>query len=108
MHPLDAITPPSKELFEEFIAAADGFIRIVTLAPELPGALELVERAVSNGIVASMGHTDATYEQAAAAIERGVTHAAHMFNAMRPFSHRDTGVIGAVLTEPGRDGRADC
>jgi N-acetylglucosamine-6-phosphate deacetylase len=59
-----------------------------------------VERAVASGIVASMGHTDATYEQAVAAIERGVTHAAHMFNAMRPFSHRDTGVIGAVLTNP--------
>ena len=100
VHPLDAITPPSRELFEEFVAAADGFIRIVTLAPELPGALELVERAVGNGIVASMGHTDATYEQAVVAIERGVTHAAHMFNAMRPFSHRDTGVIGAVLTNP--------
>src|ERR1700721_636136 len=100
VHPLDAITPPSKELFEEFVAAADGFIRIVTLAPELPGALELVERAVGNGIVASMGHTDATYEQAVVAIERGVTTAAHMFNAMRPFSHRDTGVIGAVLPNP--------
>ena len=68
VHPLDAITPPSKELFEEFIVAADGFIRIVTLAPEIPGALELIERAVANGIVASMGHTDANYEQAVAAI----------------------------------------
>src|ERR1700720_3072966 len=92
VHPLDAITLPSKELFEEFLAAADGFIRIVTLAPELPGALELVERAVATGIVASMGHTDATYEQAVAAIERGASHAAHIFNAMRPFSHRATGV----------------
>ena len=100
VHPLDAIVPPSKELFEEFVAAADGFIKIVTLAPELPGALELVEQAVCSGIVASMGHTDATYEQAVAAIKRGVTHAAHIFNAMRPFSHRDTGVIGAVLTHP--------
>jgi N-acetylglucosamine-6-phosphate deacetylase len=100
VHPRDAIASPSKELFDEFVAAADGLIRIITLAPELPGALELVERAVSKGIVASMGHTDATYEQASAAIAHGVTHAAHMFNAMRPFSHRDTGVIGAVLTSP--------
>ena len=100
VHPPHAIAQPSKELFEEFVAAADGFIRIFTLAPELPGALELIERAVAKGIVASMGHTDATYEQARAAIARGVTHAAHMFNAMRPFSHRDTGVIGAVLTSP--------
>jgi N-acetylglucosamine-6-phosphate deacetylase len=100
VHPLESITQPSNELFEEFVAAADGLIRVVTLAPELPGALDLVERAVASGIVASMGHTDATYEQAVAAIERGVTHAAHIFNAMRPFSHRDTGVIGAVLTNP--------
>ena len=100
VHPLDAIAQPSKELFDEFVAAADGSIRILTLAPELPGALDLVERAVAKGIVASMGHTDATYEQARAAIARGVTHTAHMFNAMRPFSHRDTGVIGAVLTSP--------
>ncbi len=98
VHPADSIVQPSKELFEEFVAAADGFIRILTLAPELPGALDLIERAVAKGIVASMGHTDATFEQARAAIQRGVTHAAHMFNAMRPFSHRDTGVIGAVLT----------
>ena len=100
VHPLDAITPPSQELFEEFLSAAEGFIRIITLAPEVAGALDLIERAVAQGVVASMGHTDATYEQARAAIARGVTHAAHMFNAMRPFSHRDTGVIGAVLTNP--------
>ena len=48
----------------------------------------------------SLGHTDATYEQAQAAIEAGASHAAHVFNAMRPFSHRGTGVIGAVLTSP--------
>jgi N-acetylglucosamine-6-phosphate deacetylase len=100
VHPPDAIAQPSRELFEEFVAAADGFIRILTLAPELPDALDLIERTIAKGIVASMGHTDATYEQARAAIERGVTHAAHMFNAMRPFSHRDTGVVGAVLTSP--------
>jgi N-acetylglucosamine-6-phosphate deacetylase len=100
VHPLDAITPPSQELFEEFLSAAEGFIRIITLAPEVDGALDLIERAVAQGVVASMGHTDASYEQARAAIARGVTHAAHMFNAMRPFSHRDTGVIGAVLTSP--------
>jgi N-acetylglucosamine-6-phosphate deacetylase len=100
VHPLDAIAAPSKELFDEFVGAADGLIRIVTMAPEIRGGLELVERVVARGIVASMGHTDATYEQASAAIERGVSHAAHIFNAMRPFSHRDTGVIGAVLTSP--------
>jgi N-acetylglucosamine-6-phosphate deacetylase len=66
----------------------------------LPGALDLISAARHAGLVVSLGHTDATYEQAQAAIEAGASHAAHVFNAMRPFSHRGTGVIGAVLTSP--------
>jgi N-acetylglucosamine-6-phosphate deacetylase len=100
VHPPEWIAAPSPALFDLFLAAADGAARILTLAPELPGALDLVERAVTGGIVAAMGHTDATYEQAIAAIQRGAHHAVHVFNAMRPFSHRDTGVLGAVLTRP--------
>ena len=74
--------------------------QILTLAPELLGALELIAPARRAGLVVSLGHTDANYEQARAAIEAGATHAAHVYNAMRPFSHRGTGVIGAVLTSP--------
>ena len=70
------------------------------MAPELPGAPELVTAAREAGIVVSLGHTDATYAQAIAAIDRGASHAAHTFNAMRPFDHRETGVLGAVLTTP--------
>lgn len=98
VHPESALEAPSIPLLERFLAAAAGTARILTVAPELPGALELIERAVKEGLVVGIGHTDATYEQAQEAIERGAKHAVHVFNAMRPFSHRDTGVIGSVLT----------
>ncbi|HEV3220822.1 MAG TPA: N-acetylglucosamine-6-phosphate deacetylase [Candidatus Acidoferrales bacterium] len=100
VHPAEWIAKPSPELFGRMLEAAGGMARILTLAPEVPGGLELVRDAVDSGLVASLGHTDATYEQAMAAIERGARHAAHVFNAMRPFSHRDTGVLGAVFTSP--------
>ncbi len=74
--------------------------RILTMAPELPGAFEMIQTARAAGLIVSLGHTDATYEVARAAIDRGASHAAHVFNAMRPFSHRETGVLGAVLTDP--------
>jgi N-acetylglucosamine-6-phosphate deacetylase len=100
VHPVEWIVPPSLEMFAQFLKEARGTAQILTLAPELPGALEQIAAARQAGLVVSLGHTDATYEQAQAAIEAGATHAAHVFNAMRPFSHRGTGVIGAVLTSP--------
>ncbi len=100
VHPSDSITRPSIEILDKFRAASDGLIRILTVAPEIPGALDLIRAAVTNGIVAAIGHTDADYEQARAAIQAGARHTVHFYNAMRPFSHRDPGVIGAVLTEP--------
>ena len=101
VHPAGDIAAPSTKLLGRLLGAAGGYARILTLAPELPGALDLVEQGRNAGLVVAMGHTDATYEQACAAIERGANHAVHVFNAMRPFSHRETGVLGAVLTEPG-------
>jgi N-acetylglucosamine-6-phosphate deacetylase len=100
VHPAKWIVPPSSELLAELLREARGTAQILTLAPELPGALDLIAVARAAGLVVSLGHTDATYEQAQAAIEAGASHAAHVFNAMRPFSHRGTGVIGAVLTSP--------
>jgi N-acetylglucosamine-6-phosphate deacetylase len=100
VHPPDAIARPSVEILEKFRAASDGLIRIITVAPEIPGALDLIRYAVSNGIVAAIGHTDANFEQTQAAIQAGARHSVHFYNAMRPFSHRDPGVIGAILTEP--------
>ena len=92
--------PPSIETLRRFLSAADGCARILTLAPELPGALECVEAARAAGLVVALGHTDATYAEAEAAIEKGARHAVHVFNAMRPFLHRETGVLGAALTDP--------
>jgi N-acetylglucosamine-6-phosphate deacetylase len=73
-------------------------IAIVTLAPETPGALELVARFVAAGLLVSLGHTGATFEEARAAIHAGASRATHLFCAMRPLTHRDPGVVGAVLT----------
>jgi N-acetylglucosamine-6-phosphate deacetylase len=98
VHPEKWIAAPSVALLDRFLDAADGTSRILTLAPELPGALDLVSEARRRGVVAAMGHTDASYAEAEAAIGAGARHAAHVFNAMRPFSHRETGVLGAVLT----------
>jgi len=100
VHPVEWIQLPSAELLEKLLHAASGNARILTIAPELLGAAPCIDAAHKAGVVVAMGHTDATYEQARAAIARGARHAVHVYNAMRPFSHRDSGVIGAVLTSP--------
>jgi len=100
VHPKEWVTLPNRELLDRMVAAAAGNARILTIAPELLGAMPCIDAARSLGIVVAMGHTDATYEQARAAIAHGAHHAVHVYNAMRPFSHRDSGVIGAVLTSP--------
>jgi N-acetylglucosamine-6-phosphate deacetylase len=100
VHPLESIAAPSIETLDRLLEAARGTTRILTLAPERPGALEVIEHAVAKGLLVALGHTDATYEEARAAIAAGARHAVHVFNAMRPFSHRETGVLGAVLTDP--------
>ena len=100
VHPAEWIQLPSAELLEGFVRAAAGNARLLTIAPELLGAAPCIDAAHKAGLLVAMGHTDATYEQARAAIARGVHHAVHVYNAMRPFSHRDSGVIGAVLTSP--------
>jgi N-acetylglucosamine-6-phosphate deacetylase len=100
VHPPEWIKLPSAELLGKFITAAQGNALILTIAPELLGALPCIDAARKSGMVVGMGHTDATYEQARAGLARGAHHAIHTYNAMRPFSHRDAGVIGAVLTSP--------
>ena len=100
VHPEEWIAAPSISLFRRLLGAARGAGRIITLAPELPGAAELIGEATRAGVVVSMGHTDAGYAEAMAAISHGARHAAHVFNAMRPFAHRETGVLGAILTSP--------
>ena len=99
VHPTDSILAPSVETFEKFRAAAGNLVKIITIAPEMPGALKLIAAAVADGVVVGLGHTDADYAQARAAIGAGARHAVHVYNAMRPFTHRDPGVISAVLTD---------
>lgn len=98
--PAEFLQPPSAEFLQRLLHAASGNARILTIAPELLGAMPCIDAARSLGMVVSIGHTDATYEQARAAVAHGAHHATHVYNAMRPFSHRDPGVIGAVLTTP--------
>ncbi len=100
VHPPESLAQPSVATLKRFLQSADGCARILTLAPELPGALETIDAARAAGLTVAIGHTDATYEQAHNGIEHGAHHAVHVFNAMRPFSHRETGVLGAVLTDP--------
>lgn len=100
VHPAEWLKLPSAELLEKFLQAAAGNALILTIAPELFGAIPCIDAARKAGMVVAAGHTDATYEQTRAGIAHGIRHAVHVYNAMRPFSHRDSGVIGAVLTTP--------
>lgn len=100
-HRPEALRLPDPGELDRLTAAAAGTLRIVTLAPELPGGLDLVERVVARGAVAALGHSDATYEQALAAIDRGASHLTHLFNAMSPLHHRHPGLAGAGLVAEG-------
>jgi len=75
-----------------------GIVRLMTIAPELPANAAVLDELTRRGITASAGHTDATYEQMVTAVDRGVRHATHTYNAMRPLHHRDPGTVGACLT----------
>ncbi|TMW70942.1 N-acetylglucosamine-6-phosphate deacetylase [Alteribacter natronophilus] len=89
------IADPDPELFDKFMEASDHLIKLVTLAPEK--APSFVAHVKSRGAVPSIGHSDATYSEAAEAIEYGLCHATHLFNGMRGIHHRDPGVAGAVF-----------
>jgi N-acetylglucosamine-6-phosphate deacetylase len=88
---------PDVAAFGRLVAAGRGHVRQITIAPELPGAAGLIRAAVEAGVVASAGHSDATAQATAAAIDAGVTHATHLFNGSRPLDHREPGPPGALL-----------
>ncbi|MEL7208076.1 MAG: N-acetylglucosamine-6-phosphate deacetylase, partial [Actinomycetota bacterium] len=95
---------PSERLVEPTAAVVGAWteldaLRMVTLAPELPGAVAATERLVEAGVVVSIGHTGADRAQVAEVVDAGATSVTHLFNAMAPFHHRDPGVIGAVLDD---------
>lgn len=96
--------PPSVAEAGALLEAGSGHIRLMTLAPELPAGLDLVRYLVAQKVVASIGHSDATHAEALAAVEFGLSHATHTFNAMRGFQHRDPGVVGAVLVTDAING----
>jgi N-acetylglucosamine-6-phosphate deacetylase len=94
-HGASARRDPDPALLERLLEG--GPVRLMTLAPELPGADALIDRLLERGVTVSLGHSDATAEQANAAFDRGVRTVTHLFNAMRPLRHRDPGIVGAAL-----------
>jgi len=94
-HPAEARRDPDLALAERLLAA--GPVTYMTLAPELDGALELIDALHARGVVVSCGHSDATAQEATLAFERGVATVTHLFNAMRPFHQREPGIAGAAL-----------
>jgi N-acetylglucosamine-6-phosphate deacetylase len=93
------ITDPSPAAIAELLAAGGGLVRLVTLAPELPGAVAAIEQLATAGVLVSVGHTDAMASQVAAAAAAGARKVTHLFNAQRPLGHREPGVVGQALTD---------
>lgn len=98
-HAAEHMVDPTPERLNALLAAADGALLYVTLAPEREGALDAIHRLVSAGVRVAVGHSDATDEQVAAAVAAGATIVTHLFNAQRPLAHRDPGVVGAALAD---------
>ena len=98
VQPPEHLLAPSIATFDRLLDAAHGHVRLMTLAPELPGAAELAAHATSRGVRVSVGHSNATAAETRTAIDAGAVSATHTFNAMRPLDHREPGILGTVLT----------
>lgn len=99
-HPAKHIRRPSTLIFDQLLARSGHRVKLITLAPEVEGGLELIRFARSKEVIVSLGHSNATLQEAQAAFGLGAGNATHLFNAMRGFSHREPGTVGAVLTAP--------
>ena len=97
--PLDTIVAPDTKLLARYIERANGQLRLLTLAPELPHADEIMEVAAAHGVVCAAGHSAATWEQMQQVVDLGVRHATHTFNAMGTLHHREPGLLGAALAD---------
>jgi N-acetylglucosamine-6-phosphate deacetylase len=98
VQPAEHLLQPDIALFDRFFEAAEGHIRLMTLAPELPGAAALAAHATARGVRISVGHSNATAAETKTTIAAGAVSATHTFNAMRPLDHREPGILGTVLT----------
>ncbi|MGO9438227.1 MAG: N-acetylglucosamine-6-phosphate deacetylase [Terracidiphilus sp.] len=98
VHPPENLLEPTLEIFERLWQAARGHVRMMTIAPELLGAMEVITEAARRKVCVSIGHSDALIDAARDAVKAGATHATHTFNAMRPLDHREPGILGEVLT----------
>jgi N-acetylglucosamine-6-phosphate deacetylase len=96
-HNPNYLLPPNKEIYSNF--SPSEAVLLTTLAPELPGALEIVDLLTKNGVIVSAGHSMATYDQATLAIDHGVRYGTHIFNAMAPLHQHEPGLVGALLTD---------
>jgi N-acetylglucosamine-6-phosphate deacetylase len=98
-HPPEHILPPSIDLLREWFGVSGRYVRMMTMAPEQAGGLDLIAAAAELGVIPSIGHSNATEVESRAAGDHGARHCTHVFNAMRPFKHRDPGIIGAALAD---------
>ena len=99
-HDVSLLRDPAAPDVQRLLEAGDGVVRMVTVAPELPGGLDAIRRVVGAGVVAAVGHTDATYDVARAALDAGASVGTHLFNAMRGLHHREPGPPTALLEHP--------
>jgi N-acetylglucosamine-6-phosphate deacetylase len=100
VHPPENLLPPTINTFDKLWQAARGHIRLITIAPELDGAPEVIAEATRRGVCVSLGHSDASLQSARTGTAAGARHATHTFNAMRPLDHREPGILGEILTNP--------
>jgi N-acetylglucosamine-6-phosphate deacetylase len=98
VQPVEHMLRPDISTFERIFEAAEGNVRLMTIAPEMPGAIELIQHATQRGVRISLGHSNATAAETRAAIAAGAVSATHTFNAMRALDHREPGILGTVLT----------
>jgi N-acetylglucosamine-6-phosphate deacetylase len=93
----ECVCAPSVQVLDDILGVTAGRLRMMTIAPELPGSLEIIRSLVDSGVVASFGHSSATYEQTLAGFEAGISHVTHLFNVMPPIHHRSPGPLTAIF-----------
>jgi N-acetylglucosamine-6-phosphate deacetylase len=98
VHPPELLVSPTRQIFDKLWQSARGHLRMMTIAPEIPGAMEVIAEAARRKVCVSIGHSDADLPSAQQAVKAGARHATHTFNAMRPLDHRAPGILGEVLS----------